>query len=270
MKKVSIVASVVLCSTLSFGFDLGSITKAVTDNLSKPATASSSSTSTNSNLSNSTVSSGLKEALKVGVDYAVKNLGADNGYLNNSLVKIPLPENLQKAEGIIRNVGGDQIANDLINSMNSAATKAAPKTAEIFVDAIDKMSLEDAQKILNGSENAATDYFKANTTDSLKKMITPIIQETMQQNQVAGYYDTFNSYYKQYGKGMVESSGVAGLAKNFGVDSYLPSTSDQNLDEYVTDKAIDGLFKMIATKEAAIRSNPIEQTTSILKQVFGN
>ena len=268
-KKISFAASIVLCTTLSFGFDLGSITKSVMDNVSSSTSKSSTSTTKTTDVQDSTVSSGLKEALKVGVDYAVKNLSANNGYLNNSLVKIPLPENLQKAETIIRKAGGNKMADDLINSMNSAATKAAPKTAEIFVDAIDKMSLNDAQKILNGSDNAATDYFKANTTDSLKKMITPIIQETMKENQVAGYYDTFNNYYKQYGKGLVDSSGVTALAKNFGVDSYIPSASDENLDEYVTDKAIDGLFKMIASKEAAIRSNPIEQTTSILKQVFG-
>lgn len=266
MKKTSIAASLILCSTLSFGFDLGAITKSVMDNVAKPTSETK---TTNTNLSESTVNNGLKEALKVGVDYAVKNLGANNGYLNNSLVKIPLPENLQKAEVLIRKFGGDKVADDLILSMNNAATKAAPKTAQIFVDAIDKMTMEDAQKILNGNENAATEYFKTNTTDSLKKMITPIIQETMQQNQVAGYYDTFNSFYKQYGKSYVEDSGVMGLAKNFGVDSYIPSSSDENLDEYVTNKAIDGLFTMIAKKEAAIRSNPVEQTTSILKQVFG-
>ena len=267
IKKVTITASLVLCTTLSFGFDLGSIAKGVMDNVNS---SEKSSTSTTANtINNSTVSNGLKEALKVGVDYAVKNLGANNGYLNNSLVKIPLPENLQKVEGIVRKVGGEKMADDLINSMNSAATKAAPKTAEIFIEAIDKMSLTDAKKILNGSDNAATDYFKTNTTQSLKKLISPIIQKSMKENQVATYYDAFNSYYKQYGKGLVDNSSVMGLAKNFGVDSYLPGTSDQNLDEYVTNRAIDGLFKMIATKEAAIRSNPIEQTTSILKQVFG-
>lgn len=268
MKKTSIVAAVALCTTLSFGFDINSITKSVVDNVTK-SSSTSTSTTASSGMNNSTVSSGLKEALKVGVDYAVKSLGANNGYLNNSLVKIPLPENLQKVEGLIRKAGGDKVANDLINSMNSAATKAAPKTAEIFVDAIDKMSLADAQKILNGGKNAATDYFKNNTTGSLKKMIAPIVQETMKQNQVAGYYDTFNGYYKQYGKGLVDNSSVGNLAKSFGVDSYLPGSSDQNLDEYVTDRAIDGLFKMIAEKEAAIRSNPVEQTTSLLKQVFG-
>ena len=266
MKKISIVASMVLCTTLSFGFDLNSIKKSVMDNVTNPTTSKS---TASSSMSDSTVSSGLKQALKVGVDYAVNSLGANNGFLNNSLVKIPLPENLQKVEGIIRKAGGEKVANDLINSMNGAATKAAPKTAEIFVDAIDKMSLEDAQKILNGGKNAATDYFENNTTSSLKTMIAPIIQETMKENKVAGYYDTFNSYYKQYGKGLVDNSSVGNLAKSFGVDSYLPGSSDQNLDEYVTDKAIDGLFEMIAEKEAAIRSNPVEQTTSLLKQVFG-
>ncbi|XPV67429.1 MAG: DUF4197 domain-containing protein [Halarcobacter sp.] len=267
MKKSIICASLILSSTLAFSFDFGSITKEVMKNVSKDS--STTTQSSNTNLSTSTVTNGLKEALKVGVNYAVKNLGAKNGYLNNSLVKIPLPENLQKAETLIRKAGGDQIANDLINSMNSAATKAAPQTAQIFVNAIEKMSLDDAKKILNGDKNAATNYFQSHTTDSLKKLIKPIIQETMAQNSVAKYYDTFNSYYKQYGKQYVENSSLMGMAKSFGVDSYLPSSSDENLDDYVTQKAINGLFKMIAQKEAAIRSNPIEQTSSILKQVFG-
>ena len=267
MRKSTILAGLLLSSTLAFGFSLESITKDVLNEVQKP---SSSSTKQTSSLSTSTVTNGLKEALKTGVDYAVKNLGATNGYLDNNLVKIPLPENLAKVESIIRKAGGDKVANDLINSMNTAATKAAPKTAEIFVDAIDKMSIEDAKKILAGNDNAATEYFQANTTENLKKMITPIIQETMKQNQVATYYETANSFYKTNLKGMVDDSQVMGMAKSFGVDSYIPGASDENLDEYVTQKAIDGLFKMIANKEAAIRSNPIEQTTSILKQVFGN
>eukprot|EP00920_Eleutheroschizon_duboscqi_P032824 GHVT01079039.1.p1 GENE.GHVT01079039.1~~GHVT01079039.1.p1 ORF type:complete len:163 (-),score=15.10 GHVT01079039.1:267-755(-) len=162
------------------------------------------------------------------------------------------------------------MADDLINSMNTAATKAAPKTAEIFVQAIDKMSIEDAKKILGGTENAATDYFKANTTESLKKLITPLIQETMKQNQIATYYDTANSFYKTNLKDTVQNSSVMGLAKNFGVDPYIPGSSDENIDEFVTNKAIDGLFKMIAQKEAEIRTSPVAQTTSLLQKVFGN
>ena len=275
MKKSLIVSTLLLTSTLTFALDLGSITKSVVDTVSKDTgiaqqvnNATSSST-TNSNLDNATVSNGLKEALKTGVTYATTQLGSNNGYLNNKAVKIPLPNNLSSAEKLIRSAGGDKMADDLINSMNTAASKAVPKTAEIFISAIDKMSLTDAQKILSGGNNAATEYFKANTTESLKKSIAPIIQETMKENQVAGYYESVNNLYKSNVKGLVDNSGVMGMAKSFGVDSYVPGNSNESLDEFVTNKAIEGLFTMIAQKEAAIRTNPTEQTSSILKQVFG-
>jgi len=273
MKKSTILASLILTSSLTYAFDLGSLTKGVLDtvtNETKTTDTNTTATTTNSSLSDSTVTSGLKEALKTGVTYAVTQLGSSDGYLNNDLVKIPLPENLAKVETLLRSAGGDEMADNLINSMNKAATTAAPKTASIFADAIEKMSLEDAQKILAGSDNAATEYFKTNTTGSLKEMISPIIQETMKENQVASYYDTANNFYKNNVQSTVESSGVMDLAKNFGVDSYLPGSSDQSLDEYVTDKAISGLFTMIAQKEAEIRTDPVAQTTSLLKQVFGN
>jgi hypothetical protein len=269
--KKFIAASVFLCTTAAFSFDLGSIAKDVINNVTNSSSnEKTSQTATSStNLSDSTISSGLKEALQEGVTYAVETLGAQNGYLNNSSVKIPLPQNLQNAETIIRKVGGDKIADNLIEAMNSAATKAAPKTAEIFAKAIENMSLDDATAILNGKDDAATQYFKTNTTSSLKETIKPIITEAMEQNSVAKYYSAFNDYYKQYAKDYVDNSSVMSVAKNFGVDSYLPGSSDESLDDYVTTKAIDGLFAMIAKKEAAIRENPIEQTTSLLKEVFG-
>lgn len=268
MNKKIILSSLVLCSTLSFAFDLNSFTKEIVNDITKTETKQDQTVA--SSLSQDTVSKGLKEALKVGVNYATKTLGAQNGYLNNADVKIPLPENLQKAETLIRSAGGDKIADDLIKSMNNAATNAAPETAKIFVDAIEKMNLEDAKKILAGDEHSATNYFKENTNEALKKLIKPIVNKTMQENSVSKYYDTFNTYYKQYGKEYVENSSVMNLAKNFGVDEYIPSSSDESLDDYVTNKAIDGLFKMISEKEASIRENPVEQTTSILKKVFGN
>ena len=279
MKKSIIVSTLILSSSLTFAFDLGSIAKSVVDNVTKEQTSTQATTSekattnttntSTSNISDSTVTSGLKEALKTGVNYAVTQLGSTNGYLDNSAVKIPLPDNLAKAETLLRSVGGNQMADNLINSMNTAASKAAPKTAEVFVNAIDKMSVTDAQAILSGGNEAATNYFKANTSDSLKKLIAPIIQETMKENQVATYYDTVNNLYKSSAKGLVDNSGVMGMAKSFGVDSYIPGSSDESLDEYITTKAIDGLFTMIGQKEAAIRANPVEQTSSILKQVFG-
>jgi hypothetical protein len=279
MKKSIIVSTLILSSSLTFAFDLGSIAKSVVDNVTKEQTSTQATTSekattnttntSTSNISDSTVTSGLKEALKTGVNYAVTQLGSSNGYLDNSAVKIPLPDNLAKAETLLRSVGGNQMADNLINSMNTAASKAAPKTAEVFVNAIDKMSVTDAQAILSGGNKAATNYFKANTSDSLKKLIAPIIQETMKENQVATYYDTVNNLYKSSAKGLVDNSGVMGMAKSFGVDSYIPGSSNESLDEYITTKAIDGLFTMIGQKEAAIRANPVEQTSSILKQVFG-
>ena len=274
MKKSLIVSTLLLTSTLTFALDLGSITKSVVDTVSKDTGISqqitnTTATNTNNNLDNSTVSSGLKEALKTGVKFATTQLGSSNVYLNNPLVKIPLPNNLSSAEKIIRSAGGDKMADDLINSMNTAASKAAPKTAEIFISAIDKMSLTDAQKILSGGNNAATEYFKTNTSDSLKKAIMPIIQETMKENQVASYYDSVNGIYKSTAGNLVGNSGVMGMAKSFGVDSYIPGSSDESLDDFVTNKAIEGLFTMIAQKESAIRTNPVEQTSSILKQVFG-
>lgn len=266
MKITSILTAILLASTAVFCFDFGSLVKSV----ESATTSNSTTTSAKTNLSDSTVTSGLKEALKIGVDYGVKELSEKDGYLNNKMVKIALPGNLAKAEGLIRKAGGAEMADNLILSMNSAATQAAPKTATIFMSAIEKMTLTDAKKVLAGNEDAATEYFKKNTTKSLQEMIKPIVKEAMQDNQVAVYYDQVNGFYKSNVKELVDSNGIMGMAKGFGADEYLPSSSDENLDEYVTQKAIDGLFKMIAVKESEIRQKPIAQTTSLLKQVFGN
>jgi hypothetical protein len=276
MKNISIIATLALGSSLAFGFDFGALVQQKVGEVVQPkqqevapSTSTTSTTKTSSNLSNSTVTSGLKEALKNGVEYGVAELGKDGGYLNNPNVKIPLPKNLAKAETLIRSAGGDKLADDLIKSMNTAATKAAPKTATIFVSAIDKMSVDDAKTILNGNEHAATEYFKKNTTTSLKEMIKPIIQESMQENNVAKYYDTFNDYYGKNAKSLVEDNSIMKMAKGFGADEYLPTSSDATLDDYVTEQAIDGLFKMLANKEADIRKNPLAQTSTLLKEVFG-
>jgi len=277
MKTLSIVTSVALLSSLSFSFDFGALANDALKVATQPdastskntSTATTSSSNTLSSLSNSTVTSGLKEALKMGVDFGVKELSKKDGYLNNAGVKIPLPDKLANAEKLIRKAGGNKIADNLIKSMNSAATEAAPKTAAIFVDAVDKMSMEDAKKILAGGDDAATNYFKEHTTTSLQNMIKPIIQKSMQDNNVASYYDTANDFYLNNVKSIVESTSVMSMAKGFGADEYLPSEKDAKLDDFVTQKAIDGLFKMIAEKEGNIRKDPVSQTTSLLKQVFG-
>jgi len=273
MKTLSIVTSVALLSTLSFSFDFGALANDVLKEATQADTSSSKPTTSSnalSSLSNSTVTSGLKEALKMGVDFGVKELSKKDGYLNNRGVKIPLPDKLANAEKLIRKAGGNKMADDLIASMNSAATEAAPKTAAIFVDAVDKMSIEDAKKILAGGNDAATNYFKKHTTKSLQEIIKPIIQKSMEDNNVATYYDTANDFYINNVKSIVENNSVMSMAKSFGADEYLPSEKDARLDDFVTQKAIEGLFKMIAEKEGEIRKDPVSQTTSLLKQVFGN
>jgi hypothetical protein len=261
VKKQLLSISLILSATLVSALDLNSLVQTAVDSTTK-----SSIKSENSGLSDSIVTDGLKEALKIGVDFGVKELSKKDGYLTKA--KIPLPENLVSIEKLVRKAGGGKAVDDLILSMNKAATTAAPKTAGIFVNAVDKMTLDDAQKILAGDENAATEYFAKNTTKSLEEMISPIIKETMRENKVASYYETFNTYYKSTAKDVVENSQVMDYAKQFGADKYIP-TSDKDLDAYVTEKAIEGLFKMIAEKEAEIRKDPVAQTTDILKKVFG-
>lgn len=266
MMKKTLTLCFLLGTTLVNGFSLSDVSSALETVNQTQKTPSA--TQNTSSLSNTTITSGLKEALNIGVEYAVSSLSKEDGYLNNSLVKIALPQNLQTAEKLVRKARGDKVVDELISSMNKAASQAAPQTLSIFTDTIKNMKMEDVQSILNGSESATTDYFKAKTTEKLTKAITPIVTKTMQENSVASYYNSFNGYYKEYGKSYVDNSGIMSYAKQFGVDEYLPS-SDQDLNSYVTIQAINGLFKMIAQKEAQIRTNPKAQTTSLLKQLFG-
>lgn len=236
--------------------------------LNSLTTTQSSTSATNTSLSSSEISSGLKEALKQGVTKAVTQLGKENGYLNNPITKIPLPQSMQTVETAIRKIGGDKYADDLIKAMNDSASQAAVKTTTIFMDAITQMNITDATKILNGNENAATEYFKTNTFEKLKFAIQPIVENSMKDNQLAMYYKMFNEFYQNNGKSYVNNSAIGTYAKSFKLDSYLPQENDVNLEDYVTNKAIDGLFALIETEEKTIRENPIEQTSSLIKKIF--
>lgn len=266
MKLVKISLAVIIASNLSFAFTLGDITKIATDSLNK-----SDNTSTkpvNANSSNEMISSGLKEALNQGVQSAINTLGKDNGYLNNDNVTISLPENLSVAETLIRKSGAGDYADDLLKAINTAASSAAVKTAPVFLDSIEKMTIEDSNKILKGSNTAATDYFKKKTSQQLKSLIAPIVKQSIASNDVAKYYDAFNSAYKTYGKDLVQNNNVMSYAKSFGVENYIPGNDEKSLDEYITAKTIDGIFTMIAQEEMAIRENPLNRSTDLLKKVF--
>ena len=242
------------------GMNSDTSTKEVTDD-TKSLTSTTDLTSTDMN-------SALKKALNSGVDYAVKTLGAKDGYLNNPLTKISLPEDLQKTADLVRKVGGDKYVDDLILAFNNAATEAAPKTASILSKSISDMSIDDAKKILSGSDKAATDYFRSSSTKDLQNTIAPIIKKSMENNNVATYYDSFQAYYKE-NAGVLKNEYVSGAANMFGYGGLIPKDDkDEDLNGYITNKSIDGLMVMIEDKEKEIRDNPLMQNSDLIKKVF--
>lgn len=219
------------------------------------------------NLSQTDMNAALKSALSMGVDYAVKSLGAKDGYLNNPLAKIGLPEDMQKAGELIKKVGGEKYVDDLVLALNNAATEAAPKTAKIFAKSISDMKIEDAKTILAGSDKAATDYFRKSSTKELQETIAPIIKTSMENNSVAKYYDAFQSFYKS-NAGALKNEYVSGAASMLGYGGLVPSDKDTDLNGFVTNKSIDGLMSMIEEKEKGIRNNPVAQNSDLIKKVF--
>ena len=199
-------------------------------------------------LSESRVADGLKEALRIGTDHAVLRTGKQDGYFGNPLIKILLPDSIQTAEKGLRLAGFGPQVDELVLSMNRAAEKAAPKAKEIFVGAITSMTIDDATKILNGGDTSATDFFKRKTSTSLYKEFRPIVDNTMQQ---VGTVQKYNEV-------------LGGVNK-------LPLLKAEKLDvgHYVTDKALDGLFLIVAEEERDIRKNPAARVTDLLKDVFG-
>lgn len=225
------------------------------DSLLKGSSETSQSSGTTSSLSNQQIAQGLKEALDSGVKTAIDMLGKENGFLNDQAVKILMPEQLQKVESTLRTFGQEKMADEFVASMNHAAEQAVPQVSQIFIDSIAKMSLSDAQGILSGGDTAATDYFKNNTSEQLSKLIKPHVKNAMDSNQVTQYYKSMVSQVKRY-----DSFGL--------MDSYLGNAAE--IDDYVTNKTMDGLFVKIAEQEKLIRDNPAARSTELLKEVFGS
>jgi hypothetical protein len=195
-----------------------------------------------------TVASGLKEALSVGTKNAVGLLSKKDGYFGNEAVKILLPENIRRAGDALRMAGYQKEVDAFILSMNRAAEKAAPKAADIFAGAIQSMSIDDAQKILGGGNTAATEYFKSKTSTQLFDAFKPDISQSMNEVGVTKAYKAMTDRYT----------------------TMMPfATMDSlDLDKYVTNKSLDGLFHMVGQEEAKIRTNPAARTTDLLKKVF--
>ena len=195
-----------------------------------------------------TVASGLKEALSVGTKNAVGLLSKKDGYFANEAVKILLPENVRRVGDALRMAGYQKEVDAFVLSMNRAAEKAAPKAADIFAGAIREMSIGDAQKILGGGNTAATEYFRSKTSAQLFEAFKPDISQSMNEVGVTKAYKAMTDRY----------TSMMPFAKLDALD----------LDKYVTDKSLDGLFYMVGQEETKIRTNPAARTTELLRKVF--
>ncbi len=199
-------------------------------------------------ISGKDASGGLKEALTQGAGKAVALLGKKDGFLGNPKVKIPLPESVQKVEGLMRGLGMGKKADELITAMNRAAEAAVPEAKTLLVNSIKQMSVEDAKGILTGGEDSATKYFRRTTSGPLTEKFKPMVKAAMAKVNVAKKYDQF-----------------AGKAATYG----LVREEDAHLENYVTQKTLDGLYLMMAEEEKAIRKNPLGAAGTMAQKVFG-
>ena len=194
-------------------------------------------------------SRGLREALLNGTFSAIKSLGREGGFLKNLRVRIPMPKSLQPVEKTLRLIGQGSVADDFIAAMNHAAEKAVPVAADVFKDAVRQMTFQDAVNIVRGPDDAATQFFRRTSEKRLTEKFLPIVRSFTEQVGVTAQY-----------KGMMEQYGsIARLAGRDPVD----------IDEYVTQKALDGLFLLIADEEKRIRRDPVARTSEILQKIFG-
>ncbi|MDZ4252465.1 MAG: DUF4197 domain-containing protein [Sulfuritalea sp.] len=193
-------------------------------------------------------SGGLKEALTQGAGKAVDLLGRQDGFLGNPKVKIPLPESVQQIEGLLRGLGMGRQADELINAMNRAAEAAVPQAKTLLVNSIKQMSLQDAKGILSGGDDSATQYFRRTTSAPLAEKFKPVVKRAMAKVKLAEKYEQ-----------------LAGKASKLG----LVREQDAQLENYVTQKTLDGLYLMIAEEEKAIRKDPAGAAGKLAQKVFG-
>jgi hypothetical protein len=200
-------------------------------------------------LSDAKIGSGLQEALRVGTENAVLQTGTLDGFLRNQAIKILMPRPLQTIEQPLRLVGYGPQIDEFVVGMNRAAEKSVPFAKKIFWDAIGQMTFDDARKILNGSDTAATDYFKSKTSKKLHAGFRPSVEQVMNDVGVNRQYNDLIGRYKS-----------VPFAQSITFD----------VNEYVTEKATDGLFFVVAQEEKKIRTNPAARVNDLLREVFGS
>ena len=199
-------------------------------------------------LSSGDISKAFKQALKIGSENVVKKLGKTDGFFADSLVHIPLPDDLKRAKKLLKKVGLSHIADDLELKLNRAAEAATPKAKRLFVQAIQDMTFDDVMEIYNGPDDSATKYFQAKMTPALSKEMRPIVDNAISKVGAVKSYDKLIGKYKK-----------------------IPFVPDLKADltEHVVAKGMDGIFYYLAKEEAEIRQDPVRHTTDLLRRVFG-
>ncbi len=238
----SLLAAGLVLAGPAYGLDWGAMLKRVID---PPAGPSGGGVGA---LSDGDVDAGLREALMRGAEAAIARLGQKDGFFGDAALKIPLPPGLQKAEKAMRTLGMGRQTDALILAMNRAAEAAVPEAGVLLADAVKNMTLEDAQGILNGGSTSATDFFRDRTGTRLAERFGPIVKATTDRVDLARRYDQY-----------------AGIAAQFG----LIDEDEASVDHYVTRATLDRLYTVIGEEEAALRANPAQAGSALLKKVFG-
>lgn len=195
------------------------------------------------------IAAGLKQALEVGTNNVVSQIGKRNGFYRDSSIHIPLPKSLAKVQRTLKKVGLSSYLDELELSLNRAAEQAVPKAKRLFWQAIEEMSWDDVMKIYNGPDDAATRYFKKKMTPALTREMYPVVQRTLASAGVIKAYDK--------------------VMKEYYAIPYVPKVK-ANLNDYVIQQTLDGMFYYLAKEEAAIRNDPVKRTTELLQRVFGS
>ena len=199
-------------------------------------------------LSKDEIGEGLKEALRVGTQTVVDNLGKTGGFNLDPQIHIPLPSQLDQVKSILGKFGMESMLTDLESRLNQAAETATPRAKELFVDAINEMTLDDVMAIYNGPDDSATEYLKSKMSAPLALEMKPVVDDSLADVGAVKVYDKVIQKYESV--------------------PFVPKV-DVDLSNYVVQKGMDGIFLYLAKEEAAIRQNPVKRTTDILKQVFG-
>lgn len=203
----------------------------------------------NGNLSSAEVAEGLKQALRQGISKGADQASQQDGYFRNPRLKIPFPEEAQRVEQRLRQIGMGNEVDRFILTLNRGAEEAAKEAKPIFVDAIRSMTIQDAWNILRGEQDAATQYLRRTTGEQLRTKFLPVISRSLDQVNATRYYGDIVSTYNR----------LPGVTK-----------ADPDLEAYATTKAIDGLFLLVAEEEKNIRANPVARTTELMKRVFAS